>query len=157
MNDYQKHRFADNIITTLYNTVSGKKIAFLGWAFKKNTNDTRETPAMYVADILMNDLANIAVFDPKVSPNQIFTDINHVNGKSDEENQKQLSFVNDPYEACKNAHAVVILTEWDMFKDLDWKRIHDGMMKPAFLFDGRNLLNDSEMKNLGFYYKGIGK
>ena len=157
MNDYQKHRFADNIITTLYNTVSGKKIAFLGWAFKKNTNDTRETPAMYVADILMNDLANISVFDPKVSPNQIFTDINHVNGKSDEENQKQLSFVNDPYEACKNAHAVVILTEWDMFKDLDWKRIHDGMMKPAFLFDGRNLLNDSEMKKLGFYYKGIGK
>ena len=112
---------------------------------------------MRLLRIIGNNLANIAVFDPKVSQNQLFTDINHVNGKSDEENQKQLSFVNDPYEACKNAHAVVILTEWDMFKTLDWKRIHDGMMKPAFLFDGRNLLNDSEMKNLGFYYKGIGK
>ena len=157
MNDYQKHRFADNIITTLYNTVSGKKIAFLGWAFKKNTNDTRETPAMYVADILMNDLANISVYDPKVSEQQIFTDIAHVNGKTDEDNQKQLSVVADPYEACRNAHAIAILTEWDMFKNLDWKRIHDSMMKPAFVFDGRNLLDAEKMKELGFYYKGIGK
>lgn len=157
MNDYQKRRFADNIITTLYNTVSGKKIAFLGWAFKKDTNDTRETPAMYVADILMNDLANISVYDPKVSENQIFTDIAHVNGRSDDENKKQISFSRDVYQVCKNAHAVVILTEWDLFKTLDWKKIHDNMLKPAFLFDGRNILDKHEMESLGFKFSGIGR
>ncbi len=157
MNDYQKQRFADNIITTLYNTVSGKKIAFLGWAFKKDTNDTRETPAMYVADILTKDLANISVYDPKVSETQVFTDMAHVNGRTDEENKKQISVYNDPYEACKNAHAIAILTEWDMFKTLDWKKIHDNMLKPAFMFDGRNILDKKQMENLGFKFKSIGK
>ncbi|MEE3448982.1 MAG: nucleotide sugar dehydrogenase [Bacteroidales bacterium] len=140
MNNYQKHRFADNIITTLYNTVSAKKIAFLGWAFKKNTNDTRETPAMYVADYLLEDLANIEVYDPKVTETQMYIDINHLNTRDDSVNHKQLKMVSDPYQACKNAHAVVILTEWDEFKTLDWKKIHDNMMKPAFIFDGRNIL-----------------
>ncbi|MBR4264487.1 MAG: UDP-glucose 6-dehydrogenase [Bacteroidales bacterium] len=157
INDYQKRRFADNIITTLYNTVSAKKIAFLGWAFKKDTNDTRETPAMYVADYLMNDLANIQVYDPKVTENQMYIDINHLNSRSEEENQKQLTMVNDPYEACKDAHAIAILTEWDEFKNLDWKKIHDSMMKPAFIFDGRNILCRKEMEALGFKYQGIGK
>ncbi|MCQ2975596.1 MAG: nucleotide sugar dehydrogenase [Bacteroidales bacterium] len=157
INNYQKHRFADNIISTLYNTVSGKKIAFLGWAFKKNTNDTRETPAMYVADFLMNDLANICVYDPKVSETQMYIDINHLNSRTEEDNSKYLTMVSDPYIACKNAHAVVILTEWDQFKELDWKKIHDNMMKPAFVFDGRNILNRKDMEALGFKYQGIGK
>ncbi|MBQ9214412.1 MAG: nucleotide sugar dehydrogenase, partial [Bacteroidales bacterium] len=157
MNNYQKHRFADNIITTLYNTVSAKKIAFLGWAFKKNTNDTRETPAMYVADYLLEDLANIEVYDPKVTENQMYSDINHLNSRDNEVNQKQLKMVSDPYQACKDAHAVVILTEWDEFKELDWKKIHDNMMKPAFVFDGRNILKRQDMEALGFNYHGIGR
>lgn len=157
MNNYQKHRFADNIITTLYNTVSAKKIAFLGWAFKKNTNDTRETPAMYVADYLLEDLANIEVYDPKVTETQMYIDINHLNTRDDSVNHKQLKMVSDPYQACKNAHAVVILTEWDEFKALDWKKIHDNMMKPAFIFDGRNILCRKEMESLGFNYHGIGR
>ena len=132
MNDYQKKRFADKVIATLFNTVSGKKIAFLGWAFKKDTNDTRETAAMYVADHLIDDLAEIAVYDPKVMPEQMFADLNYLNTRTEEENKKQLHPYNDPYEACKNAHAIAILTEWDEFKDYDWQKIHDNMMKPAF-------------------------
>ncbi|MCG8412185.1 MAG: nucleotide sugar dehydrogenase, partial [Bacteroidales bacterium] len=157
MNDYQKHRFADNIIKTLYNTVSDKKIAFLGWAFKKDTNDTRETAAMYVADILMEDKAKIAVFDPKVKQSQIHTDLNYLNTRTEEENNTLLQIENNPYEACKDAHAVAVLTEWDEFVDYDWQKIYDNMMKPAFVFDGRNILNREKLEEIGFKYYGIGK
>lgn len=157
MNDYQKKRFADNMIATLFNTVSGKKIAFLGWAFKKDTNDTRETAAMYVADYLMEDLANIVVYDPKVKPNQMYADLDYLNTRAAEENKKQLQASNDPYEACKNAHAIAILTEWDEFKDYNWHRIYDSMMKPAFVFDGRNILDKEKIEAIGFEYWGIGR
>jgi len=157
MNDYQKRRFADKIITTLYNTVSGKKIAFLGWAFKKDTNDTRETAAMYVADILMEDLATIAVFDPKVKPSQMFADVDYLNTRAEEENKELLKPQTDPYEACKEAHAIALLTEWDEFTAYDWQKIYDSMMKPAFVFDGRNILDKQKLESIGFKYFGIGK
>ena len=157
MNDYQKHRFADNIIKTLYNTVSGKKIAFLGWAFKKDTNDTRETAAMYVADILMDDKANIAVYDPKVRHEQMFADVDYLNSRTEEENRELLKPIDDPYEACKGAHAIAILTEWDEFVDYDWQKIYDNMMKPAFVFDGRNILDREKLIKIGFNFYGIGK
>jgi len=157
MNDYQKRRFADNIIKALFNTVSGKKIAFLGWAFKKDTNDTRETAAMYVADILMSDMAQISVYDPKVRPEQMFADVDYLNSRSNDENKKLLFPKNDPYEACKDAHAIAILTEWDEFKTYDWKRIYDNMMKPAFVFDGRNILDHKNLIEIGFRVFAIGK
>jgi UDPglucose 6-dehydrogenase len=157
MNDYQKQRFADNIIKTLYNTVSGKKIAFLGWAFKKDTNDTRETAAMYVADILMEDLADIYVYDPKVKHEQMFADVDYLNTRTEKANREQLKPQNDPYEACKDAHAVAILTEWDEFKDYNWQRIYDNMMKPAFVFDGRNILGRQKLEKIGFKFYAIGK
>jgi len=157
MNDYQKRRFADNIIKSLFNTVSGKKIAFLGWAFKKDTNDTRETAAMYVADILMSDMAQILVYDPKVRPEQMFADVDYLNSRSNDENKKLLFPKNDPYEACKDAHAIAILTEWDEFKTYDWKRIYDNMMKPAFVFDGRNILDQKKLIEIGFRVFAIGK
>ncbi len=157
MNDYQKQRFADKIITTLYNTVSGKKIAFLGWAFKKDTNDTRETAAMYVADILMDDNAIIAPYDIKVIHKQMFADMEMLNSRSDVENKELLQPQTDPYEACKDAHAIAILTEWDEFKDYDWQQIFDNMVKPACIFDGRNLLDANKMRKIGFKYIGIGK
>ncbi|OFX22953.1 MAG: UDP-glucose 6-dehydrogenase [Bacteroidetes bacterium GWA2_31_9b] len=157
MNDYQKRRFADNIINSLFNTVSGKKIAFLGWAFKKDTNDTRETAAMYVADILMSDMAQIAVYDPKVRPEKMFADVEYLNSRSIDENKKLLFPKNDPYVACKDAHAIAILTEWDEFKTYDWKRIYDNMMKPAFIFDGRNILDHKKLIEIGFNLKAIGK
>lgn len=156
MNDYQKQRFADNIIKTLYNTVSDKKIAFLGWAFKKDTNDTRETAAMYVADILINDHADIFVYDPKVKHEQMFSDIDYINSRTEEENRKYLHPLNNPYEVCKNAHAIAILTEWDEFADYDWQKIYDNMMKPAFVFDGRNILDREKLEKIGFKYYGIG-
>jgi UDPglucose 6-dehydrogenase len=156
MNDYQKQRFADNIIKTLYNTVSGKKIAFLGWAFKKDTNDTRETAAMYVADILMEDKAEISVYDPKVRHEQMFADVDYLNTRTEDENRELLKPKTDPYEACKDAHAIAVLTEWNEFVDYDWQKIYDNMMKPAFIFDGRNILNKQKLEEIGFVFYGIG-
>lgn len=157
MNDYQKRRFAHNIIHTLYNTVSGKKIAMLGWAFKKDTDDTRESAAIYVADHLMNDMANICVYDPKVKTGRIYEDMDNLQTRSSEQNRAQLEVVKDPYEACKDAHAIAIITEWDEFREYDWQRIFDSMMKPAFLFDGRNILDHKTLKETGFKVKAIGK
>lgn len=156
MNDHQKRRFSKNIINTLYNTVSGKKIAFLGWAFKKDTNDTRESAAIYVANDLISERANIAVFDPKVEENQILSDLNYLESRSAEENKKYISVENNGYDACNKAHAIAILTEWDEFKTYDWQKIYDNMLKPAFVFDGRNILNKAALEKIGFIYQAIG-
>jgi len=156
MNDHQKRRFSNKIVQTLYNTVAGKKITFLGWAFKKDTNDTRESAAIYVADDLINEQANIAVYDPKVSRNKMLSDLDYLENRSVEENSNALAIFDDAYEACKGAHAIAILTEWDEFINYDWQKIYDAMHKPAFLFDGRNILNAKELQSIGFIYKGIG-
>ncbi|ESU27277.1 UDP-glucose 6-dehydrogenase [Flavobacterium limnosediminis JC2902] len=156
MNDHQKRRFAKNIISTLYNTVSGKKIAFLGWAFKKDTNDTRESAAIYVADDLLSEQAHISVFDPKVKEDQILSDLNYLETRTDTENKKGIVADENPYSACKDAHAIAILTEWDEFRDYNWQQIYDGMLKPAFVFDGRNLLDKTELEKIGFVYQSIG-
>lgn len=157
MNEHQKRRFADNIIQTLYNTVSGKKVAMLGWAFKKDTNDTRESAAIYVADYLMNEQADLAVFDPKVTQERIQLDIDQLNSRPSERNRAQLRVVTDPYEACQDAHAIAVLTEWDEFKDYDWKRIKAQMKRPSFVFDGRKLLDRKMLESLGFIYYAIGE
>lgn len=156
MNDHQKRRFAKNIIKTLYNTVSGKKIAFLGWAFKKDTNDTRESAAIYVADDLLSEQANVVVYDPKVKEEQIYYDLDYLETRPSQLNRTDLKVVNDPYEACKDAHAIAVLTEWDEFKTYDWQKIYNSMQKPAFVFDGRNLLNKKELEQIGFVYQAIG-
>ena len=156
MNDHQKRRFAKNIIKTLYNTVSGKKIAFLGWAFKKDTNDTRESAAIYVADDLLSEQATVAVYDPKVGEEQIQFDLNYLETRSESDNKKGVQVMTNAYDACKNAHAIAVLTEWDEFKTQDWQKIYDNMLKPAFVFDGRNILNKEELEKIGFIYQGIG-
>lgn len=156
MNDHQKIRFAEKIVSTLFNTVSGKKIAFLGWAFKKDTNDTRESAAIYVADRLIDEQANVCVYDPKVKTQQMYNDLDYLKTRSKEENQRFLKVVKDPYEACKDAHAVAVLTEWDEFKDYDWQKIFDNMNKPAFVFDGRMILDKEKMDAIGFKYYVIG-
>ncbi len=166
MNDHQKHRFAQKVITTLFNTVSGKKIAMLGWAFKKDTNDSRESAAIYVADELLQDQAEIHVYDPRVSPERMVDDLQYLqsikegNGShilTDEDIRQRLVIHGEPYSALKAAHAALILTEWDEFRDYDWKRIHDAMLKPAFLFDGRNILDGERMREVGFQVYQIGK
>ncbi|WP_194767562.1 nucleotide sugar dehydrogenase [Tamlana sp. I1] len=157
MNDHQKRRFSDRLIKTLYNTVSGKKIGMLGWAFKKDTNDTRESAAIYVTDHLLNEQANISVYDPKVPHNKIQTDLNYLNTRTEDENEAGVSTSSSPYDALKDAHAVAIMTEWDEFKTYDWKKIYADMKKPAFIFDGRNILEKSEMEKIGFEYYSIGQ
>ena len=156
MNNYQRDRFAKNIIKTLYSTISGKTIVFLGWAFKKDTNDSRESAAIYIADLLIDEQAKVKVYDPKVTSAQMQSDINHLDSRSEDENINYLKTENDPYAALQGAHAVAILTEWDEFKKYDWQRIYDNMQKPAFVFDGRNILNREVLETIGFVYKGIG-
>ena len=156
MNDHQKRRFAVNIVRNLYNTVSDKKIAFLGWAFKKDTNDTRESAAIYVADLLLNEQAKIRVYDPKVEDKQVIGDLNYLETRNPEHNAKSVTCYTDPYEACKDTHAIAILTEWDEFKTYDWQRIFDNMLKPAKIFDGRNILDASKLTAIGFQVKSIG-
>ncbi len=157
MNDHQKRRFARKIVQTLYNTVNGKKIAFLGWAFKKDTNDTRESAAIYVADELLDEQANIAVYDPKVKPQQIQFDLNYLGTRSEANNASLVSTNNDPYETCKDAHAVAVLTEWDVFKTYNWQKIYDNMLKPAFIFDGRGILDRAKLEEIGFVVYTIGR
>ena len=157
MNDHQKRRFARTIVQTLYNTVSGKKIAFLGWAFKKDTNDTRESAAIYVADYLLNEQASIAVYDPQVKEKQVLDDLNYLNSRNSEANRKGIVVFEEAYQACEDAHAIAVLTEWDEFQSYDWHRIYYSMKKPAFVFDGRNVLNGRELEEIGFVYKSIGK
>ncbi len=171
MNDYQKHRFAKKIIDSLFNTVSGKKIAFLGWAFKKDTNDTRESAAIYVADELLQDRAEIHVFDPKVNCEQVYTDLEYwqthrqthsfskqpLDTISSEDIRKLVTVHNSPYEAMQRAHAIAILTEWDEFKTYNWQQVYDNMLKPAFIFDGRNILEKEKLESIGFDFFNIGK
>jgi UDPglucose 6-dehydrogenase len=156
MNDYQKKRFSTKITQTLYNTVADKKITFFGWAFKKDTNDTRESAAIYVADDLIEEQAKIAVYDPKVSREKILADLDYLKTRSQEENKTSLSSYKNPYEACEESHAIAVLTEWDEFTTYDWQKIYASMLKPAFVFDGRNILNKIELESIGFIYKAIG-
>lgn len=156
LNSHQRKRFADKIVRTLYDTVSGKKIAFLGWAFKKDTNDTRESAAIYVADALLSEEAEITVYDPRVSPERIYADLDALGTRSPEENRRLLRVEKDPYNTMEGAYALAVLTEWDEFKMYDWPRIFQSMQKPAFVFDGRRLLDAVRMKSLGFNYYVIG-
>lgn len=157
MNDHQKRRFAKKIVKTLFNTVSGKKITLLGWAFKKDTNDTRESASIYVADYLLSEQAEIMVYDPKVNKEKIFTDLDYLNTRGEEENKKLVSVVEDPYDACKDTHAIAVMTEWDEFIAYDWNKIYDNMLKPAFVFDGRGILDNKALKEIGFNVYTIGK
>lgn len=158
INDYQKQRFAENMIRSMFNTVSGKSVAILGWAFKKDTGDTRETAAVFVAKHLLADRAILKVYDPKVDRAQIFDDIAYYKAADDSlKLEEHLLIENDAYSACEGAHAIAIVTEWDEFKHLDFAKIYTTMSKPAFIFDGRNILNHDELRKIGFEVYAIGK
>lgn len=150
LNEYQKRRFSHLIVEKLFHTLSGKKIAILGFAFKKNTNDTRETPAIAICQNLLQENASLAICDPKVEEAQIYRDLLEFPNDLIEVND-------DPYQAAQDAHALVVLTDWEQFKNLDYARIYASMQKPAFVFDGRNLLNLQQLTSLGFETYGIGK
>lgn len=152
MNDWQKRRFATKIVRTLFNSVADKKIAVLGFAFKKDTNDTRESAAIAVCRDLLAEHANVAVYDPKVPAEEIRRDV-----LGSDKTDTRLSVASSAYEAAAGAHAVAIVTEWDEFKHLDFARIYESMPKPAFLFDGRNIVDLGKLRAVGFRAFGVGR
>ena len=160
MNDYQKKRFSEKIVSSMFNTVTGKKIAILGYAFKKDTGDVRETPSMFVVRDLLQESAKIHIYDPKVDRENMWIEMNYTCGVNHDNTpglDEQVVTSPDPYTACAGAHAVCILTEWDEFKQLDYQKIFDSMEKPAFLFDGRLIMEHAKLREIGFEVHAIGK
>ncbi len=148
MNNYQKQRFVTRMIKSMFNTVVDKKIVILGFAFKANTGDTRESPAIDICKQLLEERASLTISDPKAVKN----------AKKDlEQFIDQIEFELDPYTAATNAHALAILTEWEEYKSLDYKKIFDTMIKPAFIFDGRNILDHQKLFDIGYNVYAVGK
>ena len=159
INDYQKNRFAKKIISGLNGSVNKKKITLLGWAFKKDTNDSRESAAIYVADSLLEEGAELHIFDPMVNETQIYQDLStlwEARNKSSKEIESKLKrcFVHQNHNvALDSSFAAAILTEWDEFISYDWEAIADQMMPEGIVFDGRNITSPNEKVNQYFLGK----
>lgn len=164
MNDFQKQRFVTRMVRTMFNTVSDKKIAIWGFAFKKDTNDTRESASIYVCRDLLLEKARLCIYDPRVDEEQIKRDLRGVFAEKDgelSESKRRLidehvTVVDGCEAAAEDAHAVALLTEWDEFTQVDFDTVYKSMKKPAFLFDGRNTLKELQLGEKGFEYQGIG-
>ena len=148
INNYQKERFILNMLSTMFNTLAGKKICLFGFAFKANTGDTRESPAIFISKRLLEERAKLVITDPKALKNAM-TDLNGIDG--------EISYIEDPYEASAGCDAIAVMTEWQIFADLDFERIYRSMTKPAFIFDGRNILDHKRLFEIGFNVFPIGK
>jgi UDPglucose 6-dehydrogenase len=148
MNNYQKRRFVSNMISTMFNTVADKRIAVFGFAFKADTGDTRESPAIDVVQQLVEERARVVITDPEALDNAKID----LAGCLD-----KVAMVSDPYVAAQGAHAIAICTEWQQYRELDYKKIFDSMEKPAFIFDGRNILDHKKLFDMGFNVFSIGK
>ena len=159
MNDYQKSRFARKIVSSMFNTITGKKIAIFGFAFKKDTGDTRESAACYVMKELLDERAVMAVYDPKVLRSQMFEEFRYSCNITEETNDAGKLIITAPsaLEACTGAHAIALMTEWDEFINYDYEAIYKVMSKPAFIFDGRNILPHAKLRAIGFEVYAIGK
>jgi UDPglucose 6-dehydrogenase len=148
MNDYQKERFLQNMLGAMFNTLAGKKICLWGFAFKANTGDTRESPAIYIARRLAEEKATVNISDPKALKNAR----KDLAGYND-----LINYIEDPYKAAKGCDAIAVMTDWDIYRTLDFKKIFDSMEKPAFIFDGRNTLDHKRCFEIGFNVYPIGK
>jgi UDPglucose 6-dehydrogenase len=148
MNEYQMSSFVSKMVASMFNTVAGKKIALFGVAFKANTSDTRESPALAVCESLVEEHAQVVITDPHALDNARM-DLKHL--------VNSVSFEPDPYLAAKDSHAIAVLTEWPQFKELDYQAIFDSMVHPSFIFDGRNILDHETLYDLGFNVLAIGK
>ena len=165
MNDHQKRRFCQRMIRAMFHTVSDKTISIWGFAFKKDTNDTRESAAIYVCRDLLEERARVRIYDPKVSEEHIKMELNYVmqpeaakfGGDVKAFIDEHVVVVNSVDAASVDAHAIAVLTEWDEFKTVDYEGIYNKMLKPAFLFDGRNILDHAKLKEIGFDVYAIGK
>ena len=148
INQYQQERFTLNMLTAMFNTLADKKICLFGVSFKANTSDTRESPAIFIAKKLLEEKAEIIITDPQALRNAR-ADLAGVEGR--------VSFIDDPYRAAAGCHAIAVMTEWDLYRDLDYQKIYDTMIKPASLFDGRNIIDHRRCHNIGFNVYPIGK
>merc|ERR1712238_118741 len=160
MNNYQKKRFSEKMVGKMFNTVTGKKIAVLGYAFKKDTGDVRETPSMFVVNDLFAEGAKIHVYDPEVKREDMWNEMDYtlsMNKSNTPGLEDAITTSPDAYSACDGAHSIAILTEWDEFKSLDYERIYKSMAKPAFIFDGRNILDYDALRKIGFEVHAVGK
>lgn len=147
MNAEQQRRIVARTVKSLFNTLAGKRIALFGFAFKANTGDTRETPALTVANLLAEEHAQLVVTDPKALPN----------ARRDLAHLPRVTLEPDPYAAAEGADAILLMTEWPCYRDLDWARIHDAMRKPALVFDTRNLLDHAALRRQGFRVLAVGR
>jgi UDPglucose 6-dehydrogenase len=147
MNNYQQYRFVKNILKAMFNTLAGRTICIYGCAFKANTDDVRDSPAIPVAKALIEEKANLVISDPKAIKN-----MKEVLG-----GLENVSYVEDPYEAATNSHAILIITEWEQYGKLDYQKIYESMVKPAYLFDGRNMVDRKACYKIGFNVHSIGK
>jgi UDPglucose 6-dehydrogenase len=148
INEWQTNRSVKRVLRSMFNTIAGKRVAVFGFAFKANTNDTRESPAHLVVRELLEERAIPVITDCKALPDAK-RDLSDVLDK--------VQLMEDPYEAAKDAHAILLCTEWQQYGALDWKKIYNSMSKPALVFDGRNILNGEELKKIGFEFISIGK
>ncbi len=144
INEYQQKRFTGEIIKAC-NSLDGKKVCVLGCAFKADSDDIRESPALGIISQLLIERAHITISDPKALSNAAAHFGNAV------------TYEIDPYEAAKNSYAVIILTGWCVFKELDYAEIYQSMKKPAYIFDGRNIIDCKKCKEIGFEAYSIGK
>jgi UDPglucose 6-dehydrogenase len=151
MNDLQKKRFARNLVRTLMNTLRDKRVGLLGFAYKKGTADTRESAAAYVTRAILNEGAIVDIYDPKVPKEAILRELKI------KEQEAQILFKSSAYKVARGVSALVICTEWEEFRSLDYERIYSIMYKPAYIFDGRNILDHDRLKKIGFIVQGIGK
>ena len=154
INKHQRDRFSNKIVECVKNNDLHQNILLLGWAFKKDTNDSRESAAIYVADNLINNNIRIDIYDPKVNKDQVDFDLSYLN---ENYNKSLVKFIDDPLLSISDYNLVAIVTEWDEFKEYDWQYIYSKIKKPAFIFDGRNILNVEKIKKIGFNYTGIGR
>jgi len=148
MNEYQERRFVGRMLREMFNTIAGKRIALFGFAFKADTGDTRESPAILVARELIAENAEVVITDPQALDHARIDLADVIN---------RVAFEPDPYQAAEGAHAVALLTEWKEYRTLDYRRIFGGMVQPAFLFDGRNHLDHQKLYEIGFNVYSIGK
>ncbi len=148
INEYQKDRFVLNMLDAMFNTLAGKRICLFGFAFKANTGDTRESPGIFIARELAEEKAELVITDPEALQNAR-VDLQDLG--------PQVAYIDDPYEAAAGSHAIAVITEWDLYRELDYERIYQSMIKPAFIFDGRNILDHRRLFDMGFNVFPLGK
>ena len=146
LNEYQKRRFVRNMVRTMFNTLAGKRVAVWGFAFKPGTSDTRDSPAITICRLLAEERASVVISDPQAL----------ANARADMAGVEGVTFSEDPCEAARGAHAVALLTGWPVYAEMDFARVLKGMERPAFLFDGCNLLDHARLAGMGFHVHRVG-